>query len=308
MTLLVACTVLAFLAALYIARPLSAANRGLALLCLGGVIAGAGGVYAINGQPGLDGQPYQARMERIRDVDPVSLGPAEQEELLRDTIRRDPDAVEALTRLARYLGRTGREREAIRFFGLALRQGENPQTFVEYAEVIISLNEGLVTDQALLLLEEAAERDPRLAEPSFYFGLAAFQSGDRVTATERWIETVLMLPPDDPYRSITASRAAEMLSRPALGPSQEGGQASGDEAQMVSRIESMVDGVATRLADNPEDLSGWLTLVRARIVLDQTDQAGADYAAARAVFDSRDGARDILIEMGLALGLEESAS
>ena len=309
MILLVVCTMLAFLAGLYMARPLSGANRGLALLCLGGVIAGVAGVYAINGQPTLSGEPYQARMERLRELDPATLSPDEQEEWLRDAIRRDPENVEALTRLALYLGRTGREREAIRFFGLALRQDENPQTFIDYAEVIISLNEGLVTDQALFLLDEAAQRDPNLAEPSYYSGLAAFQAGDRALATQQWIETVVMLPQGDQARSIAASRAAEMLSRPAFGPAQAGAQgAPTDEAEMAARVEAMVAGVAARLSENPDDLSDWLTLVRARVVLEQVDQAQADYAAARAVFDSQDGARDILIEMGLVLGLEESAS
>ena len=49
-------------------------------------------------------------------------------------------------------------------------------------------------------------------------------------------------------------------------------------------IENMVERLATRLEDSPEDLQGWTRLIRARIVLEQFDQAEKDLETAKAEF------------------------
>ncbi|HCF18555.1 MAG TPA: c-type cytochrome biogenesis protein CcmI, partial [Rhodospirillum rubrum] len=49
------------------------------------------------------------------------------------------------------------------------------------------------------------------------------------------------------------------------------------------RIEVMVDGLASRLADQPDDADGWMMLGRSRIVLGQPDAAAEAYGRAVAL-------------------------
>ena len=61
----------------------------------------------------------------------------------------------------------------------------------------------------------------------------------------------------------------------APGPTQEDVAAAGEmsEADRSDFIRSMVDRLATRLEDEPDDLDGWLRLANAYKVLGETDQA-----------------------------------
>ena len=52
-------------------------------------------------------------------------------------------------------------------------------------------------------------------------------------------------------------------------------------------IRGMVDGLAARLAQSPEDPAGWVRLVRAYAVLGETAKRDAAYASARARYASQ---------------------
>lgn len=54
-----------------------------------------------------------------------------------------------------------------------------------------------------------------------------------------------------------------------------------DQAAMIG---NMVDGLAIRLEQDPNDFEGWMRLIRARAVMGNIDQAQQDLAAAQAVF------------------------
>ena len=65
-------------------------------------------------------------------------------------------------------------------------------------------------------------------------------------------------------------------------------------------IRSMVDGLEQKLATNPDNLDGWLRLIRARAVLGDTDKAKAAYKKA---LDQYAGNQDALGQLS-ALGKE----
>ncbi len=57
-----------------------------------------------------------------------------------------------------------------------------------------------------------------------------------------------------------------------------------DRAQMIL---GMVEGLAAKLEDNPEDAEGWARLLQARDVLGQTEQAEKDIARVKDIFAGR---------------------
>ncbi|MAK61576.1 MAG: c-type cytochrome biogenesis protein CcmI [Ponticaulis sp.] len=74
--------------------------------------------------------------------------------------------------------------------------------------------------------------------------------------------------------------------------------------QQQERIRGMVDGLAARLQDDPNDLQGWLRLIRARTVLGETDLAAASLSAARTTFEGDSEALSALNQLGDELGLD----
>lgn len=303
------------LAALWIARPLLAAPArtsrlaGLAVAAL--VALGALGLYAVNGEPDAPGQPYEAMAERLRAADPMTLSPAEQEERLRDVLRRDPDDAEAAALLGRFLARTDRELEAIALFERALRVEESPRVLSDLGQALVVLNEGEVTSEARRAFSAAYALDPSLPEPAFFLGAAAYAEGDRAGAAQAWADILGRLEPGDPFRAAIAARAADLLSRPQGGPGADGAApfaeaAAREGADMDALVAGMVAGLEARLEADPGDLSGWLTLARARMMLDEPEQARAALAAARAQFGANAGALAMIgaIERGLGAAEE----
>lgn len=54
--------------------------------------------------------------------------------------------------------------------------------------------------------------------------------------------------------------------------------------EQAAMISGMVDGLAIRLEQDPSDFQGWMRLIRARVVLGDTDEARRDLATARTHF------------------------
>ena len=68
-------------------------------------------------------------------------------------------------------------------------------------------------------------------------------------------------------------------------------------------IRSMVDRLAGKLAENPNDAEGWLRLIRARMVMNDREQAAKDVATARAQFAEGSAERKSIDEAAQGLGL-----
>ncbi|MCH8490159.1 MAG: hypothetical protein LAT81_09575, partial [Oceanicaulis sp.] len=75
-------------------------------------------------------------------------------------------------------------------------------------------------------------------------------------------------------------------------------------------VEVMIAGMIARLEDRletePDDVSGWLTLARARMMQDDTEAAASALARGRAAFADDPGARALISALGAAFGLEET--
>ena len=305
---LVGAALIGVAAALYIAAPLaSTARRPVIALGAAGLVAlGAFAIYLIGGSPQTPGQPYGEVVERLETADPATLTLQEQEERLRAAVRRDPSDAEALAMLGRLLARTERELEAVAILERSLRISEDPRVLSDLGQALVNLNEGNVSAQAERAFAAAHQMDPDLPEPAFFLGVAAYQEGDRTRAAELWGSILTRLDAGNPFRQAIAARAADLLSRPSAGPGE--GEApfadmaaqGGDAEAMVA---SMLERLSSRLEDNPDDFSGWLTLIRARATTGDMDAARAALQTAAARFAGEDDKAIILAALVRALGL-----
>jgi cytochrome c-type biogenesis protein CcmH len=171
---------------------------------------------------------------------------------------------------------------------------DDPQALSALGEALTVEAGGVVTPAALEALNKALARNPDDPRTIFYLGLHEAQSGDSKAALRRWQELLARSPPDAPWlptlraeieRLAKAAGVASGAPAPATGPTQDQVQAMQNlpPAERQQAIRNMVDGLAAKLQDNPNDRDGWLRLARARMVLNEPDKAADAFARADAL-------------------------
>ncbi len=283
------------------------------LLFLG---VGSLGLYGYLGTPTLDNLAYAERNieeEQQAQGNPGAL--AEMSKLvdrLEQRLAADPENLEGWLMLGRSAVSLGQYPRAVRAYEQAVaRAPEDPQVLVDYAETVIFLNAGRVSNEAVQTLEKVRRLNAAQPKARYYMALGQAQSGYLKNAVQEWVDLLAISLPDAPWLATVraqidaAANEAEIdlktiqPSAEALrigadlrklasaqstgpGPSAEDVEAAGqmtaeDRQQM---IRSMVQRLADRLQENPEDRPGWLKLANAYKVLGETEKA--DHALAQA--------------------------
>jgi cytochrome c-type biogenesis protein CcmH len=152
--------------------------------------------------------------------------------------------------------------------------------------------DGTVTPAAVEAFNKALARQPSEARALYYLGLHEAQAGDSAAALKRWRELEARSPPEAPYLPVLraeiarVARAAGLPAETAMPqPSREQQEAMAalTPEQRQQAIRGMVEGLAARLKDNPQDRGGWLRLANAWKVLGEHANAVDAYARADAL-------------------------
>ncbi len=179
-------------------------------------------------------------------------------------------------------------------------------------EALVQASGGTVTPAAQAAFEQARALDGSDARSRYFLALLKEQRGDLKGAIADWVALLKEAPADAPWagelrRIVTEAGqkanidvasmlpAAPAASVGPVGPATTGVMPSPDPdavaaaqkmrpGEQQAMIRGMVDGLASRLAQNPKDAQGWLRLMRARTVLGETAQATASYRSAKAAF------------------------
>ena len=230
-------------------------------------------LYATIGHPGLPDAPLAARLETSAARMDMALAIAK----IESHLVQHPDDGRGYEVLAPVYLRMGRASDAVNAAREALRLLEpTAERHALYGEALVSAANGVVTAEAKQTFEAAAAKDPAAAKPRFFLGLAAAQEGDTVRAKEIWGELAANAPQDAPWAQalrgrITALDAGQEAPQNRMAAKIE---ALPDAARM-SVIRGMVEELAARLAQNGQDVEGWLRLVRSYMVLQESDKARA---------------------------------
>lgn len=283
-----------------------------------------GGAYLLYGQIGASGyedQPlskriadaeamrkarpsqaeYEARMpaEAALEVDPQYIELVEQ---LRAAVTENPEELQGWVLLARNEARLGNLAEAhaaqLRVIELS-GEAATSDDFTTYAALLIQAAGGNVSRQAEQALEGALSRDPRNPIARYYSGLMHLQTGRPDQTFAFWEPLLRQGPPDAPWipiirarlESVAALAGIQYTLPPAMvsphgGPSAEDMAAAADMSpeDRQAMVQSMVDQLGARLAEEGGPPSDWAKLVQAHGVLGNTDRAAAIWAEAQRTF------------------------
>lgn len=171
-------------------------------------------------------------------------------------------------------------------------QPGDPDAQSALGEALTLEADGTVTEPAVEAFNKALGLQPGDARALYYLGLHEAQSGDSHAALKRWQELLAKSPPDAPYlpmlrAEIERVAKAAGIDMPQLpkSPSREQVEAMQNLApeQRQQAIRGMVEGLAQRLKENPNDRAGWLRLANAWKVLGENASAVDAYAKADAL-------------------------
>lgn len=270
-------------------------------------------LYTDGGAPSLPSFPFEERAAQGGDRTPELRAMAQQ---LVSHLEKEPTDLRGWTLLGQTYTQLGEYRKAADIYARALvLDGGNPELMSARAESLVLADKGVVSAEALDILQQVLAKEPRNPRALFYLAVADEQNGNMQRALDRWKSLIAASPPGAPWAGIARDRASQAAAALGLDPAKEippppAETARGPTAEDMAAaenmtpeerramIESMVQGLAARLEENPDDLEGWIRLARSYTVLNET-AAARDAMAKAAEIAPRNV--DILLLYGRAI-------
>ena len=248
------------------ARPVFAVAGGLATMAIGL------GVYGFLGRPQL---ALNSLTGPSRTDYPALIA------MLAQRMPNRPGDVEGWTLLGKGYLTLGNAEQAEKALAQAVNaqkteEGQaSPQLLSSYGEAMTEAA-GQVTKEAEAVFRQTLAEDPKDLASRYYIGLALANRGDKAGALGMWQSVLADAPADTPWRGQLVDQVAALTAS-------AGGAAPNPQA--------MVQQLADRLQSSPNDLNGWLMLIRAYSVLGNKDKATEALNKARGVFANQASAQ-----------------
>ncbi|WP_056227291.1 c-type cytochrome biogenesis protein CcmI [Devosia sp. Root635] len=238
---------------------------------LGGIAVLALGLYAMLGSPDLPSQPLAGRDDAMAQQIDLDAAIARIEAQLT----ANPDDLRGWTVIAPAYLEMGRYADAARAYRRMMELGEPTADLqTSLAEALMLGADGAGSAEAMDLLRAAAASDPNHVLSRLYIAADLTRAGDYPAAAAAWQAALALSKGDEPWLP---------AAQQGLAVAQNGGVAPAN-AQEAEMIGQMVGGLADRLAAEGGSIAEWTQLVRAYLVLDDTDSAQAAYDAAVASY------------------------
>ncbi len=235
------------------------------------------GIYVAVGTPDMADQPYKLRLKGWSEQPIETLSPAQIAALLGEQAKKNANEPEFLRIYAQMQEESGDSLSAVRNLEKSLAiDPASAQAWNMLGQLYARLAEGEVTPQARAALSKALELDPKAVAPRYLIGKSEVEAGRRAEGLMIWRSLLADLGPQQ--QEVLMKQIAEVEGGGGPVPS----QAAADPA-----IVAMVDRLAARLKENPDDPAGWARLVRSYKVLGDDAKLNAALADARVRFKGR---------------------
>ncbi|MEL6752054.1 MAG: c-type cytochrome biogenesis protein CcmI [Pseudomonadota bacterium] len=190
-------------------------------------------------------------------------------------LAKNPDDVQGWEVLARVYGSQGRQTGRIKALENLVRlKPENAFWKTDLAQALAQQNGNIIPDRAVSLLDEALQLEPDNEKASFFRAAAYEQAGAGIEALAIWQRLSSVRTDDARWQQQIAERIAA-LSKPAPSIATQTQRAleSAPAGVRDEMILGMVEGLAERLSESPDDVMGWRRLLQAYTVLGTPERA-----------------------------------
>ena len=270
-------------------------------------------LYVWLGQPGQPNQPLAER-ETIAPEPPSQQLTGTQRDQINEMVarlaarlREQPEDLDGWILLGRSQAALARYDEAANALRRALAlSGDDADLQMAFGDVLTKGARGTITAEALAAFKKAQELAPRHPGARYFLALADLQAGRPQPAYDTWLVLYRELPENSDNRQALAVQirrvaqqlgidpenelaAAEVPGRPAPaiapGPDRAAMAAAADMStnERQKFIQSMVQRLADRLQDEPDDFDGWMRLAKAYGVLKRPGDSADAYGRAAAL-------------------------
>lgn len=263
----------------------------LALTVALGVPAAAALLYDRLGSAGLGDQPLAERLTEAGQMAETERLIAALEARMAET-PDDPRGWELLARARAAEGKLLPAAEA--YERLVALVPQSVEARLAAAELRVAAANGVVTPEVKALVEQARALEPGNPAVRHFIAFIRLSGGDAAGAAADWQALLKELPAEHPLRPAVIAglnAAGQPVPPDAAAPAPAPGPSGADVAAAAdmsagdrqAMIEGMVQRLADRLREAPDDLDGWLRLARAYDVLGKGPEAVAAYEKAAAL-------------------------
>jgi cytochrome c-type biogenesis protein CcmH len=324
------------------AKPrLTPIERNFAMLGVTGIVVlGSVGLYGITEGQRASPEPF-ATAELIPENEPqspsrTSIPPVEDMvQRLAARLSQNPDDAEGWRMLGWSYFNTDRFSEAAEAYAKAIELAPDiAELRGSRLEALIRAANGIVTAGAKIAIDETLKLDPKDVSARLFMGVAKQQAGDLAAAVADWKALLKDANSDEPWAADLRNKISELEQGTAnthavaaapelatsLSPADAESQplqtyASGPSPRDVrtadalppadrsAMIRGMVDRLASRLEQSPRDVNGWIKLIRARMVLGESELARQALTQGLEAFGTDPPERERIVAAAQQLGL-----
>jgi cytochrome c-type biogenesis protein CcmH len=308
-----------------VARPMPAVAMPWMALGLVAVVAlSSTALYALMGHPELTsssvaGAPAQqvatadASQHPMGDVSSMIAA-------LQSRLQQNPNDAAGWQTLGWSYMRTGHPADAAKAYGRAAALDPGNAEYLSAEGEAIVQSQGKVSDDAAAIFHRAMKGDATDPRSRYFLAIYRDQQGDHAGAMKDFIALLKSAPPGAPW-AVQVRNYVEDLAKDQhidissqLPPAPQAGQPgpTGEQVAAASQmsdadrqtmIHGMVEKLAGELKANPHDSGGWVRLMRARMVLGESDKAAQAYQDARKAFAGTPAALAALQDAAKSLGV-----
>jgi cytochrome c-type biogenesis protein CcmH len=266
-------------------------------------------VYFVNGVPSYSDLPYAKRCPDF-----------EREEFMNEDVRlivdclavrmdQNPQA-EGLGTLGRFYNSLGRHTDASQAYASALElSGPNVEYLEGLGVSVTSANQAFISEVASEAFRQANKLDPKSPTSRYYLAEFEYQNGNDIEALRQWVDLLEETEPGTPLYDIVNQRIgrgieqSQAQSNAPVAPA----ELEFENEDQAAMVRSMVDGLALRLKEDPNDLEGWLRLIRSHSVLNEVEKAQAAISTATLTFLADPAALEQIIALSEELSLTSTS-
>ena len=264
-------------------------------------------LYLSLGSPQLPDQPLAARLANPGNNMALLVAKAERH------LAQNPQDGAGWDLLAPIYFRSMRLDDAELAYRNAIRLlGADAERLSGLGETLIAASDGIVTEDARLAFDESLRLQPDNPRARFYLALALEQAGRRDEARAAFEALAKDSPAGAPWMELvqqhiaaTGGSAPSTAGHIPTGPSAEDVAAAQNlsSTDRQDMIRGMVEGLAARLEEDPQNLDGWLRLVRSYSVLGDKEKAAEALRTGLKTFPAEGDEGRQLIALAREVGL-----